>query len=313
MSTSKSTDFDLTRNEIILGALRMIGASGQGKTASATEITDGAMALNRMVKAWQSKGIGLWLNQEVTLFLELSERAYLIGPTGDHCTASYTETALASDVASGASSLTVDSISGITDGDYLGIELDDGTLQWTTVSGSPSGTTVTAAEALTDDAAADNMVVAYTTKTSRPITIVEARRRSSDGLTESPIKILSRDEYMRLGAKTNTATPTQIFYDRRLTNGMLYVYGACDDVTEKIVMTIRRSVEDFDSSVDTADFPPETLEPLTSNLAIRLGIEWGLPVPSELRELAREGLNDIMGYDREDTSVTFRPSQRYRS
>ena len=52
----------------------------------------------------------------------------------------------------------VDSISGIADDDGIGITLDDGTVQWTTVNGTPSGNTVTLAEDLDGDAAAGNVV-----------------------------------------------------------------------------------------------------------------------------------------------------------
>jgi len=63
-------------------------------------------------------------------------------------------------VAASKDDLTIDvnSISGLADDDSIGITLDDGTLQWTTVNGTPAGDTVTLAEALPDDAAIGNVV-----------------------------------------------------------------------------------------------------------------------------------------------------------
>ena len=52
MTTSGSTDFTRTRNELLNGALRLIGKSGRGKTASAVDIDDAAKTLELMVKAW---------------------------------------------------------------------------------------------------------------------------------------------------------------------------------------------------------------------------------------------------------------------
>ena len=45
MTTSNSTSFNLTRDELLLGALRLIGKSGRGKTASSADISDAAEAL----------------------------------------------------------------------------------------------------------------------------------------------------------------------------------------------------------------------------------------------------------------------------
>lgn len=52
----------------------------------------------------------------------------------------------------------VDSISGIADGDSIGITLDSGMIQWTAVSGTPAGDTVTLLEALDGAAAIGNVV-----------------------------------------------------------------------------------------------------------------------------------------------------------
>jgi hypothetical protein len=51
-------------------------------------------------------------------------------------------TTLTADMATGASSITVTSISGISDEDSIGIGLDDTTIHWTIVDGGPTGLTV---------------------------------------------------------------------------------------------------------------------------------------------------------------------------
>ena len=58
----------------------------------------------------------------------------------------------------GDSTIDVNSISGISDNDSIGITLDSGTVQWTTVDGTPSGDTVTLADSLDGDAAVGNTV-----------------------------------------------------------------------------------------------------------------------------------------------------------
>jgi hypothetical protein len=60
MSTSGSTVFNVTRDQLIAGALRLIGAVGQGETPTANQVTEAAEALNIMVKAWEADGMPLW-------------------------------------------------------------------------------------------------------------------------------------------------------------------------------------------------------------------------------------------------------------
>jgi hypothetical protein len=55
----------------------------------------------------------------------------------------------------------VDSITGITNGDNIGVELDDGTMHWTTVNGAPSGTVITLTAVLPSATAIDNRVYAH--------------------------------------------------------------------------------------------------------------------------------------------------------
>lgn len=53
-------DFNLTRNEIVERAFRIVGALTLGETLSAEQIEQGRIALNSLVKHWQTKHIFLW-------------------------------------------------------------------------------------------------------------------------------------------------------------------------------------------------------------------------------------------------------------
>jgi hypothetical protein len=59
-TTSGSYTYSTNRDAIITRALRIIGAIGQGETPSATAITEGAEALNDVVKEWEADGMPLW-------------------------------------------------------------------------------------------------------------------------------------------------------------------------------------------------------------------------------------------------------------
>jgi len=67
-------------------------------------------------------------------------------------------TALTVAGASGHTSVTVGSISGVADGDDIGVVLDDKTIHWTTVNGAPSGSAIPLSAALTGAAAVANAV-----------------------------------------------------------------------------------------------------------------------------------------------------------
>jgi hypothetical protein len=53
-------DFSLTRDQIVQGALRKVGALPFGEPLNADEANNAASALNQLVKEWQTKNIFLW-------------------------------------------------------------------------------------------------------------------------------------------------------------------------------------------------------------------------------------------------------------
>lgn len=80
MATSGSTDFNVTRDQVIAGALRLCGALGQGETPTATQVSEAAEALNMLVKAWQADGMPLWVIKNYTLTLVSGTNTYTISP-----------------------------------------------------------------------------------------------------------------------------------------------------------------------------------------------------------------------------------------
>jgi len=302
MATSGSTDFTRTRNELLNGALRLIGKSGRGKTASAADIDDAAEALELMVKAWQASGVHLWKLKEATLFVTKGTASYSL--PGANCTLSYVETAMK--VAGVATDLTidVDSITGLTTGDYIGIALDDGTSHWTTINGAPAGDTVTITDALPSAVAIDNKVYAYTTQIIRPLRVQDARRNDS---SDVPIEVVSRQEYYELPNKTTTGSVNQVYYDPQLTTGSLKIWPTGSTAIDKVGLTLMMPIEDFDSSNINADFPQEWLRAIKWNLAADLGPEYGLDLRRQtyIDARARMFLEDVSDFDAEGGSVYF--------
>jgi hypothetical protein len=74
-----TTDFKVTRDQIISGALRLCGVLAQGETPTATQVTEAAEALNLMVKAWEADGMPLWAIKKYTITLVDGQAEYEIG------------------------------------------------------------------------------------------------------------------------------------------------------------------------------------------------------------------------------------------
>lgn len=79
MTTSGSTTFNVTRDQLIAGSLRMIGAIAQGETPTANQISEAAEALNMMVKAWEADGMPLWGITEYAITPVAGTTKYQIG------------------------------------------------------------------------------------------------------------------------------------------------------------------------------------------------------------------------------------------
>ena len=78
MTTSGTYSFTTTRDNLITGALRLCGVIAQGETPSATQISEGADALNYMVKALEAEGMPLWAITTTTITPVANQTSYTI-------------------------------------------------------------------------------------------------------------------------------------------------------------------------------------------------------------------------------------------
>ena len=185
-------------------------------------------------------------------------------------------------------------------GDHVGIELDDGTVQWTNI-GAALSTTLTLITTLTDSVAVDNHVYSYTTKTPRPIELVEARLVRPDG-RETPLVISGRQDYQLLSQKTNEATPNQIWYDKQLTNGIIRIWPEPDDVQDYIKFTARFPIQDLTMTSETFEVSDEWYEAISWQLAIRLAPKYERPIDPTMGLMAQDMWDKALSFDSENTS-----------
>lgn len=71
-----SATFTLNRDQVITGALRLLGVLGQGDSPDPIQVQDAAEALNVLVKSWQADGLQLWKVKKYTLALVQGQHEY---------------------------------------------------------------------------------------------------------------------------------------------------------------------------------------------------------------------------------------------
>ena len=79
MTTSASTIFQLTTNQIINAAYRKLGVLSESTTANAAQLTTGTEALNAIVAEFQTLGMPLWARKELDITMVSGQKDYTIG------------------------------------------------------------------------------------------------------------------------------------------------------------------------------------------------------------------------------------------
>lgn len=310
MTTSGSTDFSVTRNDLIQAALEKIGVIADGETPSASQYTKGALSLNMLVKAFQADGMPLWAIKQGYVLPTTSTSSISLGPSGGNATLSYVTTTATAAGSTAATTITVSSITGISASDYIGIALTDNSMQWTTVSGAPAGSTITLATGLTSAMSSGARIYTYTTKLQRPLKIIAAFRKVSSSLARSPINVVAKDQIYSFGTLDSSGTPNQVAYDPQLSSGKLIIYPQFYGGDNLIELTFQTPFEDFDASSDEPSFPQEWFLAIVYNLAWVLSPDYGMP-PTDRDKLSKEAMywhEMALSFGIEQASIYFQPN-----
>lgn len=315
MTTSGTSTFNYTRDQIINSAARKIGAIAAGEALGSNALTDFSDQLNIMVKGWDASGLHIWTEEEATLFIQPNQVQYTIGgSTTDNAalTTFFSTTVAGSGAPTGASTVQVASspAANFGNGFFIGIVLNSGTIFWTTEVGNPVGGVVTLAATFPSAAANGNAVYVYQTQITRPLRIVGARRFTFNGAIDTPMILMSRLDYRNLPNKASPGTPTQLFYDPRggaNNQGQVFIWPAPQDLTFAIKFTWWRMLQDFSSPANNPDLPNEWINALIWNLAYQMSPEYDVPPQrfAMLKEMAQGSLELVMGWDREPESYLF--------
>lgn len=103
----------------------------------------------------------------------------------------------------------------MTTGDFIGVELADGTRQWTTLTVT-GATILTLAAALTGDVDDLASVYTYTTATDQPVRIDYVRYADAYTSDEISTSMVARDEYFNQPSKTTSGAVNTWYFQRNL-------------------------------------------------------------------------------------------------
>ena len=215
-----TTSYSITRDQVIVAALRKLGVvepSDTGSSLDANLIANHAQTLNLMVKQWATDGIKLWTVVEQTLPLVASQTSYTIGPSGCDLTA------------------------------------------------------------------------------DKPMKLVQAwiRNTSVSPYIDTPLQILSQQEYNILGSKFSTGVANTVYLNPGVTSSTAYVYLTPDSGTATnytMHMVVQVQIQDISSASSVPDFPNEWMNALVWGLADELAIEYSVPANHRQEIMAKANL-----------------------
>lgn len=287
MATSGSWNYSLTAADIIKAAYEDLGVIEPNGTVATADSTMALARLNMLVKQWQGSsdlapGLKVWTRERITLFLAKGQQQYTIGPasTDSRSTTQYGRTTLSGAEAANQTTLSITSNTDtttfpgttvtMTNGDIIGVELDDGTIHWSTISGTPS-TTADIATGLASAAAAGNYVWWFTSRAQRFPTLDSAVLRD-ENLKDTALSVFREAREYELGVADKYADgdPTTILVEPRRLNTRITLDSQPTDVTKQIVLTVLYPAEDYDATTDDIAFPQEWYAALSWELAFRL-------------------------------------------
>ena len=196
-----------------------------------------------------------------------------------------------------------------TAGDRIGIELDDGTRQWTDILDVLSSTSVETREGLTSAAASGKTVYSYETQIDRPIRLMNAQFASTLTASETPITQWSRDEYFEQPDKSSSGTIVNWYYSPQLTLGDLFVWQVASNVRQVMRFDYVRPLIVPTAQSDVLDIPSEWEMPLKWAIAAEVGPGYGLKVDRQAVLEAKAGatLDQALGHDVERDSMSIQP------
>lgn len=312
MTITNTDTFTVTRDEIINASLRLLGVIGTGETAGTEDYTNCSQALNIMIKSWAKKGFPLWVTQELSIPMITGINPYPLGPTAGYLTS---ESIVINNAGSGGIdgtyALSITDAGGGTGaaGTYV---ISGGVLTTVTITAAGSSyvtPVVTFPSGSITGVSVTTSVVGVTCP--RPLRIVDAYIRDTSS-NDTPMILISRQEYDILGDKSSQGVPNQFYYDDQLTTGQLYVYNVPAQNGYVMYAQIQRMFFDMTTGTNNFDFPQEWFQALKWGLACEILAEYGvsLQMIPYFEQKATMYIEECFNWSQEEAGVFFTPNSQ---
>lgn len=151
----------------------------------------------------------------------------------------------------------------------------------------------------------------------KPLRLIQGllRNISVTSYIDTPLQILSKQEYTTLGSKFSTGIANSVYLNPGLTSATVKFFLTPDTSTAtnyRAILTCQRPIYDISASNDVPDFPNEWMQALVWGLADQLSLEYGLPVNHRQEVLLRaeKYKMQLMDWDVEYESTFFHPDSR---
>lgn len=321
-----------TAGDLIRDALRAANISGISLQVDDSDFEQGSNALNDLLSWLQTKQIHLWSATEAFLPLNPNQKRYSF--PGDHCFTDYActkttaanegdaifdlggETLLELDTDTvlifADSRIRVETVTGMTIGDNVGIELPSGERWWDTISAIDEDELWF--QTTTDLPSFINLgavVYTYTTAIDQPVRILDARYADDCDTDEIPTTQLARQIYYNQPSKNSVGACNGWYYDRQLSIGYFNVWPVAQDCNEVIRFTFIKPQYIPSDQADDILIPPEWYLPLKLKLAAELGVIYAIDPNKQviLEQKAANFIEDALGTDNEFSSFCFHPGE----
>lgn len=153
--------------------------------------------------------------------------------------------------------------------------------------------------------------------TDRPMNLVQAwiRNISVSPNIDTPLMVLSREQYNTLGSKFSTGVSNSIYLEPGVTNSTVKVYLTPNSTTAtnyQLHMVVKKQIDDISSGTASPQFPIEWYQSLVWGLADQLAIEYSVPANhrAEITSKAEHYMEKVSSASVETESSLFVPDMR---
>ena len=137
----------------------------------------------------------------------------------------------------------------------------------------------------------------------RTLDVFDAFRRVNND--DTPIQLLTREEYNSLPNKTVGGLPYALWPDRQVTQTQVTVYPVPTTSAGTLSLGTKRQIQDVTALSETVEIPPEWSECAMYNLALRLCPAYGVQPNPITASMAGQLYAQMQGQDR-GRSLRFR-------